>query len=193
VSVEAGTKERKRALEAMPPRIRAGWSPGCTGALLGCLVLGLSVYWTTGSWWWLMLAVPALLVLVVAVADQVLDVVVLAGARQRLAARGIRCLVVYSNSPTWEEHIRHTWLPRLGQCAVTLNWSDRSSWPASLETGLFKRFVRSRRNFNPAVLVLRGLRQPHVYRFYYAFQHAKHGRGQYLQALETELFDELGL
>ena len=59
---------------------------------------------------------------------------------------------------------------------------------ASLQAG-----VRSRRNYNPAVLVFRGLRRPAVYRFYYAFQQAKHGRTQYLDALEAELFRELGV
>ena len=47
-------------------------------------------------------------------------------------------------------------------------------------------------NFNPAVLVLRGLKRPLVYRFYYAFQHAKHGRTDYLERLERDLFEHLG-
>jgi hypothetical protein len=46
-------------------------------------------------------------------------------------------------------------------------------------------------NFNPAVLVLRGRQRPHVFRFFYAFQQATHGRRQYLETLEAELFSEL--
>ena len=91
-------------------------------------------------------------------------------------------------------HVRERWLSRLGARAVTLYWSDRSSWSESLEVRLFRRFVDPEEaNFNPAVLVLRGLRRPRVYRFFYAFQQAKHGRGEYLEALEAELYRELGL
>src|SRR5262245_15474165 len=195
VKTEIGAKERKRALKAMPPRPRidAG-SPGCVGALLGYLALCLSLYWATRSRWWLALAAPALLLQVGGVIGRVRDRIVLSESRRLLESRGIRCLVVYSESPTWEEYIRTAWLPRLGQRAVTLNWSERSSWPNSLEVRLFKRFIGpSGTAFNPAVLVLRGLQRPQVFRFYYEFQQAKHGRRQYLETLESELFDELGV
>lgn len=113
--------------------------------------------------------------------------------RRVLAPRGVRCLVVYSESPTWQRHIEEVWLPRVGDQAVTLNWSARATWTHSLEVRVFKRFVDGRRNYNPAVLVFRGLRQPGVYRFYYAFQEAKHGRTEYTESLEAELFQELGV
>jgi len=187
-----GTKERKRAIKAMPPRIELT-SPGCAVAFLAYLATFLILYWKTGSPAWLALAAPGLLALVLAVVTQVRSVLLLAKSRRLLESRGIRCLVVYSESPNWEDHIRNTWLPRLGERAVTLNWSQRSTWPTSLEVRLFRQFIQSRYNFNPVVLVFRGIRRPHVFRFYYAFQQAQHGRRQYLQALETELFDELGL
>jgi len=176
----------------MPPRLDVG-SPGCVGAFLGYLALCLLLYWTTRSTWWLALAAPALLVLVLGAIYRVLGLFLLSESRRLLESRGIRCLVVYSESPMWGDYIRNAWLPRIGQRAVTLNWSERSSWPTSLEVRLFKRFIGSSWNFNPAVLVLRGFRQPRVFRFYYAFQQAKHGRGQYLKTLESELFDELGV
>jgi len=177
----------------MPSRLDVS-SPGCAGAFLGYSALCLCLYWATQSMWWLAFAAPALLALVVAVTNRVLGLILLAESRRVLESRGVRCLVIYSDSPTWEEYIRNKWLPRLGQRAVALNWSQRSTWPASLEVRLFKHFVgSSRHNFNPAVLVLRGPRRPHVFRFYYAFQQAKHGRRQYLETLEEELFSELGV
>jgi hypothetical protein len=177
----------------MPARIDVE-SPGCVAAFLSYLVLCLSLYWATQSTWWLALAAPALLLLVVGVTNHVLGLILLAESRRLFESRGIRCLVVYSESPVWGDYIRTTWLPRLGPRAATLNWSERAAWPTSLEVRLFKRFIGSSwRNFNPAVLVLRGLRRPHVFRFYYSFQQAKHGRGQYLEKLESELFDELGV
>ena len=87
-----------------------------------------------------------------------------------------------------ENRIRDSWLPRFGQQAVLLNWSERAHWPRSLEVRLFKHFVAAQQNFNPAVLVLRGAERPLVFRFFYAFQQAKHGRPQYLAQLEAELF-----
>lgn len=105
-----------------------------------------------------------------------------------LAPRGIRCLVIHSDSPTWQDHIRDTWMPRLGGRATSLNWSERNRWPNSLEVRLFRSFIEGRLNFNPAVLVFRGLRRPLVFRFYYAFQQAKYGRAQYLEALEAQVF-----
>jgi hypothetical protein len=175
----------------MPSRTELSW-PGCVLAFLGYLALCALLYWTTRSTWWLTVAAPGLLVLIVAVTNQIRGVILLARSRQHFESRGIRCLVVYSESPVWEDYIRTRWLPRLGQRAVTLNWSERSSWSPSLEVHLFKHFIGSSwRNFNPAVLVLQGLRRPRVFRFYYAFQQAKHGRRQYLEMLESELFTEL--
>ena len=71
-----------------------------------------------------------------------------------------------------------------------LNWTKRADWRNSLEVRLFIHFIRSRRNFNPAVLVLRGMKRPMVYRFYYAFRDAKNGRRDYLIELEQEMFQQ---
>ena len=43
-------------------------------------------------------------------------------------------------------------------------------------------------NFNPALILLRGLRHPYVYRYYYAFRDAKHGNMEALRRLETHMF-----
>jgi hypothetical protein len=113
--------------------------------------------------------------------------VLLARVRLEWTSRGVRCLVVHSHSPLWEEHIASRWLARLGDRAVTLNWSERSAWSGSLPVRLF-RYFGGTRNFNPAVLVFRGLRRPLVFRFYYAFHEARIGRPQYLEELEQAMF-----
>lgn len=191
LNTSVGTRERKRAAKAAPPRLDVA-SPGCIGAFAVYLLLCTALYWAGRSTWSLALAAPAVLLLIVTVTNEVRGLILLAESRRHFAPLGIRCVVVYSNSSVWEAHIRTSWLPRLGACATTLNWSERSSWRRTLEVRLFRQFIEtSGHNFNPAVLVLRGLRRPHVYRFYYAFQQSKHGRAQYLEGLEAEMFSEL--
>ena len=68
---------------------------------------------------------------------------------------------------------------------------ERAQWRNSFEARLFRHFIREGINFNPAVLVFRGLRPPLVYRFYYAFKESKSGRVEYLEQLESELFEHL--
>jgi hypothetical protein len=103
-------------------------------------------------------------------------------------SRGIHCLVVHSNSPNWQDHIRSRWLPRLGTAAETLNWSERATWPSSLGVRVFERYVKARRNFNPAVIVFRDRERPLVFRFYHAFDEVRRGRPSYLERLETGMF-----
>jgi hypothetical protein len=187
-----GTRERTRALKAMPPSLQ-GSAPGCLVAVVVYVLACLGLFRATRNWLWLALALPAVALLASIAFHWIRGLLLLSRSRRALAARGIRCLVVYSPSPSWEAHVRDRWLARLGDRATVLNWSERASWPASLEARLFEHFVAGPEvNFNPAVLVLRGLRQPQVYRFYYAFQEASHGRTRYLEALEEEMFRELG-
>jgi hypothetical protein len=115
----------------------------------------------------------------------------LAGVHWTWTRWGRRCLVVYSDSPAWADHIQKAWLPRIGEAAVVLNWSGRASWRSSLAVRVFRRFGAGRRNFNPVVVVFRGLRQPHVFRFFYAFRQADAGRREYLERLETQMFEAL--
>ena len=154
-----------------------------------CLIL----YRQTGWLGWVLLAAPALILTVVAFGRALYAIGLLVIARLRLGLRGQRCVVVYSRSPIWESHVLSEWLPHFGDVAATLNWSDRTSWGLSVEVLLFKRFCLSSVNFNPAVIVLRGLRRPLVFRFFYAFHEAKQGRTEYLALLEEQMFAALGL
>ena len=98
----------------------------------------------------------------------------------------------YSRSPIWESHVVSEWLPRFGDVAAPLNWSDRTSWGFSVEALLIKRFCLASVNFKPTVIVLRGFRRPMVLRFFYAFNEAKQGRTEYLALLEGQMFGALG-
>src|SRR5262245_12895034 len=97
----------------------------------------------------------------------------LAHVRAAWSRRGVRSLVVHSNSPNCEDRIASEWLPRMGSRAVTLNWSERSQWRSSdLRVRVFRAFA-GQEAFNPGVLVFRGLRAPLVFRFFGAFHQAK--------------------
>src|SRR5687768_4173248 len=119
-------------MRAMPPRAEAR-SPGCVAAVLVYAALCLYLYWTTPVWWFLAFATPALLGLGVFTVNELIGILLLAQSRRVFEAQGVRCLLVYSESPLWEDYIRDKWLSRLGRSAATLNWSHRSRWPPSIE------------------------------------------------------------
>ena len=185
-----GTRERKRATKAMPPRLESQ-PPGCFVAILVYLAVCSLLFWQTRWWLWVGLAGPAAIALATLTARELRGRILLAECRRIFSPRGVRFVVVYSESPIWEAHVRDTWLPRFGKTAVLLNWTERARWEPSLEVRLFNHFIKSWRNFNPAVLVLRGHERPLVYRFFYAFQQARNGRAQYLNELEGELFEHI--
>jgi hypothetical protein len=102
-------------------------------------------------------------------------------------------LVVYSNSPVWQEYFETQVIPRLGERAVVLNWSERKRWSLSLPVILFQVFGGSR-EFNPMAIVFEQLRWPRRFRFYRAFRAFKHGRPEDVEKLRVEflrLLDDL--
>jgi hypothetical protein len=117
-------------------------------------------------------------------------------ARRRWRGTRVRGILVYSDSPNWRDYVEKNWIPELKDRVVVLNWSERKSWPRSLPVRLFNFFclenwfivVGPGTNFNPALVLLRGLRHPFVYRYYYAFRDAKHGNMEALRKLETHMF-----
>lgn len=132
--------------------------------------------------------------------------------------RQIRGILVYSNSPNWQEYIEGVWLPRVADKLVVLNWSERHAWGSDVrsESALFRRL--GHRDFNPAAIVFRepsngnafaawlralgrldvvGIIAPHaaeleLIRFFKAFRDYKHGKGHALIAAEQHLFDSIG-
>jgi hypothetical protein len=108
--------------------------------------------------------------------------------------RGRYALVVYSNSPIWQEYFESRVLPAVGSRGMVLNWSERKQWRYSLAVALF-RFFGGTRDFNPLAIVFQPLAWPRRFRFYRAFHAFKHGRPEEVETLVRELFellDELG-
>jgi hypothetical protein len=103
--------------------------------------------------------------------------------------QGKDLLLVYSESPNWQQYVKEIWLPRWGHRAVVLNWSERSKWrrPARAEVALFRAFAGTR-EFNPLGIVVPGTgRRVHVVRFWRAFREYKHGKDRLLRQAEAEL------
>jgi hypothetical protein len=96
-------------------------------------------------------------------------------------------LVVYSSSPVWQEYFETQVIPRLGERAVVLNWSERRRWPLSLPVILFRVFGGTR-DFNPIAIVFEPLQWPRRFRFYKAFRSFKHGRPEEVERLRQEFF-----
>ena len=137
--------------------------------------------------------------------------------RRRIIARyGPQCrgILVYSNSPNWQEYIEAHWLPRIGDRLAILNWSERSTWHERypLEAMLVKSL--GDREFNPAAIILTSQpiasllaswwhallhldavrilvpRAPSkdVVRFFQAFRDYKHGKHHTLRAAEDRMW-----
>ena len=111
-------------------------------------------------------------------------------------AKGKRILLVYSRSPVWQDHIESTWLPRISDHAIVLNWSDRSTWRRSspLAARVFRHWA-PRTDFNPMVILFPRFPRARRMGFYYAFRDWKHGNGGALETAERKLFEfanELG-
>lgn len=191
--LRVGTKQRKTAARAAPPPLDQRMPAGCVAMLVVYLGTCLSLLASTKHLLFLAMSAPGLIVVAYALARSAYGVGLLVAARVAWAPRGIRGLMVHSRSPVWEMHIRTSWVPLFGQRVASLNWSERASWRSSLAVRLFNHFCRRDRNFNPAVLVFRGLRRPLVFRFFYAFHEAADGRPQYLQELEGEMLGALGV
>ena len=105
-------------------------------------------------------------------------------------SRGRYALVVYSNSPIWQEYFEEHVLPSVGDRGVVLNWSDRRQWSYSLPVALF-RFFAGTREFNPLAIVFQPLAWPRRFRFYGPFKAFKHGRPQEVEEMRSQLLEVL--
>ena len=105
-------------------------------------------------------------------------------------SRGRYALVVYSQSPIWQDYFEQHVLPAVGRRGVVLNWSERKQWPYSLSVALF-RFFAGTREFNPLAIVFQPLAWPRRFRFYGPFQAFKHGRPHEVEHMRRELLNLL--
>jgi hypothetical protein len=108
------------------------------------------------------------------------------------AAHGRPVLFIYSESPNWQAYIEANILPRIGDRAVVLNWSQREQWLAESpwEARFYRRFAGDR-EFNPLALVFGRSGRVKAVRFHQAFLDFKHGKESTLRAAEAELFSLL--
>jgi hypothetical protein len=130
-----------------------------------------------------------------------------------------RGILVYSNSPNWQQYIETNWLPRIGDRLVIMNWSQRANW--SDRFPLESKLARSLgdREFNPAAIILmpsatasavaewiKAIRRldlvgmlwaggptKEVVRFFQPFKDFKHGKDQALRVAEARLWQLLKL
>ena len=104
--------------------------------------------------------------------------------------RGKYVLLVYSNSPVWQEYFESQLLPSLRSRAVVLNWSERAKWgKTSLAVLAFWYFGGGRREFNPLAVVFRPGRFRRVFRFWTPFLDFKHGNPQEVDRMTAELLN----
>jgi hypothetical protein len=166
---------------------------GCQSALV-TFVVACYFFWTkTGYDLFLVVALPGFAIVIYGMWWYAYSLALLLAVILKWRPRGVRCLVIHSDSPQWADRVSRHWLPRLQHAAVVLNWSERATWKGTLSVLVFRHFCGTVSNFNPAVVVFRGLRRPLVFRFFYAFQEVRAGRTQYLERLEAEMFHSLGI
>ena len=139
-------------------------------------------------WWmWPLLIVLLPLVIVGLVLWLVGSLLVLSAVWLTWCTRGRYALVVYSNSPVWQEYFETQVLPALGTRAAVLNWSERARWNLSFQGVLFRLFAGSR-EFNPVAIVFEPLLWPRRFRFYQAFRSYKHGKPEDVERLSRDFF-----
>jgi hypothetical protein len=107
----------------------------------------------------------------------------------RWGRKGRRVLLVYSRSPHWQEYVETNWIPRLGDHAVILNWSDRSTWSRrSFAVWVFRHWAPAL-DYNPMAIIFPPFRRAQRIGFFYAFRDAKHGDPAKLRTAESKLFE----
>jgi hypothetical protein len=142
---------------------------------------------TRQRWWLLPLVLVSLPLVAVAVVLWFAAAIVLQLIVWTVwCSRGRYALVVYSNSPLWQDYFEQHVLPAVGRRGVVLNWSERKQWSYSLPVALFNLFAGSR-EFNPLAIVFRPLAWPRRFRFYGPFRAFKHGRPQEVEAMRRDL------
>jgi len=106
--------------------------------------------------------------------------------------RGFSMLIVYSNSPHWQDYFEKGLLPLVGRRAKVLNWSERKTWSLRLIFGIsvFGLF-KGEKEYNPMILFFRPFHWPKRLRFYRPFHDGRHGKYGPLCDLENELADWL--
>ena len=100
-------------------------------------------------------------------------------------------LLVYSNSPNWQDYVEDNLLPKIPQDSIILNWSERKEWKKYSLSVLAFRYFGGDQEFNPIAIVFQRWRWPKTYRFWSAFKEKKHGNPEPLVELESEFYNTI--
>jgi hypothetical protein len=124
--VNRSRKEEQRRAKAMPARTEGRLPAGCRVAFavyLGVpVLLFVSLRWVFG----LVLSVPGWIGAAIWAYNRSAKHELLRRVRNDWQPVGIRCLVIYSESPLWAEYIRSRWLSALQGRALVWNRSDNA-------------------------------------------------------------------
>ena len=156
-------------------------------AILVAAVAAVVVF--AGKWLALALALLAAWTAFVYATDRLKEARLRRAFEREHGAAGRRLVIVYSRSRHWQEHVERHWLPRYGDRAVVLDWSERSRWPrtgAPVAVEAFRRWGGAR-EFNPLVIAVPRRGPVRTVRFWRAFRDRKHGKDRTLRAAEVEL------
>ena len=178
-------ENRRRALtpEALPSATHIAIRRRFLGTFGALSVASVVLVIIGRSPWFLLLAIPGALAMYTVARESLL----LLRARKWAERTGRAGVLITSDSPHWRPYIYTNWLPTLGDRVSVLNWSHHAGWRPNVETALFEGFA-GRRNYCPAIIILRCRGRPFVFRFYRAFQARKHGNEAPLRQLEAEAF-----
>jgi hypothetical protein len=104
--------------------------------------------------------------------------------------RTYRGVLVYSNSPNWQQDVEHSILPVVRDRLVILNWSERKRWRNSLAAWCFRLVNFGRQTgWNPMAIIFPRWRALRTVRFFDAYRDAKHGNDLELRKRKQELFE----
>jgi hypothetical protein len=105
--------------------------------------------------------------------------------------RGKDILVVYSDSPIWQEYMTTQILPLVQERAIVLNWSERKTWRRlSFRAHVFRCFGKGR-EFNPLLVRFSPFRRARIFRFWLPFKDWKRGYREPVERMRQELFSIL--
>jgi hypothetical protein len=105
--------------------------------------------------------------------------------------KGRDVLLVYSDSPIWQEYMTNRVLPLVQERAFVLNWSERKKWSRwTLAVAVFRHFGGAG-DFNPLVVLFQPLRLARIFRFWSPFKDWKRGHKDPVERLTQELVASL--
>lgn len=101
-------------------------------------------------------------------------------------------ILVYSESPNWQEYFETEILPNAEDHCVILNWSERRHWKSNptIATQLYQHY-QPYRAFNPMALIFWPSRRVDKVSFYDAFRDLKRGKRTPLAERFTEFWSKL--